>query len=180
MLLLGVVSCICCRCSPSRVIHSVRALLEQQHMRVLHAQHGPPSWRCHLAGCAGPGRDPALHLPPEAGPRARNRMVRPCTNAECAATVRSIHSRANCFISVTTPSTQSPPRPCRYHPHLHGSVATQTETAAGPWMIPESWLPGGLDTLYKPVRGPVGNPECKRLIKVRGPPGNGAPAAPYS
>ncbi|KAG2454995.1 hypothetical protein HYH02_000820 [Chlamydomonas schloesseri] len=38
-----------------------------------------------------------------------------------------------------------------YHPHQHGSVGIQTPTAAGPLVVPESWLPGGVSDLYEPA-----------------------------
>eukprot|EP00198_Chlamydomonas_reinhardtii_P003535 XP_001692871.1 predicted protein [Chlamydomonas reinhardtii] len=52
-----------------------------------------------------------------------------------------------------------------YHPHTHGSVGIQTPTAAGPLLVPESWLPGGLSRLYEPS-DPASAGECSRLLSV--------------
>ncbi|KAG2453290.1 hypothetical protein HYH02_001517 [Chlamydomonas schloesseri] len=59
-----------------------------------------------------------------------------------------------------------------YHPHTHGSVGIQTPTAAAPFIVPESWLQGGVTSLYDAVdptgRGgpPVPAGECDRLVGV--------------
>ena len=61
------------------------------------------------------------------------------------------------------PSYRTPA--CRYHPHQHGSVGTQTPTASGPLIIPESWLPNGLSDLYEPAGG-CEIAEFHRLMQV--------------
>ncbi|KAG2438861.1 hypothetical protein HXX76_005401 [Chlamydomonas incerta] len=58
----------------------------------------------------------------------------------------------------------APPGVAWYHPHIHGSVGLQLPTAAGPIIIPESWLPGGINnTLYVPANG---NPAFSDLISI--------------
>ncbi|KAG2422365.1 hypothetical protein HXX76_016090 [Chlamydomonas incerta] len=54
-------------------------------------------------------------------------------------------------LKYTYPLGGSPPGVGWYHPHLHGSGGIQVPTAAGPLIIPESWLPGGLRDLYEPA-----------------------------
>ncbi|KAG2439138.1 hypothetical protein HXX76_004505 [Chlamydomonas incerta] len=56
-------------------------------------------------------------------------------------------------LRYTYPLGPAPPGVGWYHPHQHGSVGTQTPTASGPLIIPESWLPNGLSDMYEPAGG---------------------------
>ncbi|KAG2438859.1 hypothetical protein HXX76_005399 [Chlamydomonas incerta] len=52
-----------------------------------------------------------------------------------------------------------------YHPHTHGSVGIQTPTAGAPLIVPESWLSGGVTSLYEPADTTTVS-ECARLLGV--------------
>ena len=60
-----------------------------------------------------------------------------------------------------------------YHAHVHGSVAMQVPTAAGPLITPESSLKSGLNKLYVPVNRST-TAECVRLVNVSPPASGGA------
>ncbi|GIL50918.1 hypothetical protein Vafri_7007 [Volvox africanus] len=53
-----------------------------------------------------------------------------------------------------------------YHPHHHGSVGIQTPTSAAPWIVPESYLPGGLRQLFQSNDKNNKCRECDRLLQI--------------
>ncbi|KAG2422369.1 hypothetical protein HXX76_016094 [Chlamydomonas incerta] len=73
-------------------------------------------------------------------------------------------------LQYTYPMGGSPPGVGWYHPHHHGSGGIQVPTAAGPLIIPESWLPGGLPDLYEPASKAVTGPFNQLLGIMRAQP----------
>ncbi|KAG2431380.1 hypothetical protein HYH02_013367 [Chlamydomonas schloesseri] len=73
-------------------------------------------------------------------------------------------------LKYTYPLGGSPPGVGWYHPHQHGSGGIQVPTAAGPLVIPESWLPSGLTDLYEPASRAVTGPFNQLLGVMRAQP----------
>ncbi|KAG2422368.1 hypothetical protein HXX76_016093 [Chlamydomonas incerta] len=73
-------------------------------------------------------------------------------------------------LQYTYPMGGSPPGVGWYHPHQHGSGGIQVPTAAGPLIVPESWLPGGLPDLYEPASKAVTGPFNQLLGIMRAQP----------